>query len=94
MYVIFPFYFFLSIYLSTISYVLSLVLQYLPPHRAVFEYRGAVFPGVPGVPLGHGGNHPRYASYVEVLGNISIMSFIRISDVFISNVAQDLVRNR
>ena len=44
-------------------------------HRAVFGYRGAVFAGVPGVLLGHGGNHPRYASYVEVPGNFSIISF-------------------
>jgi hypothetical protein len=44
-------------------------------HRAVLEYRGAVFAGVPGVLLGHGGDHPRYASYVEVPRNFSIVRF-------------------
>jgi hypothetical protein len=44
-------------------------------HRAVFGHRGGVFAGVPGVLLGHGGNHPRYASYVEVPRNFSIISF-------------------
>ena len=44
-------------------------------HRAVFGYRGAVFAGVPGVLLGHGGNHPWYASYVEVPRNFWIISF-------------------
>jgi hypothetical protein len=29
-------------------------------HRAVFEYWGPVFAGVPGVLLGHGGNHLRF----------------------------------